>query len=180
MPTQVGGHRQQAGGRQQGDAAHQGGFRGVGRGEDQGAPAAGGLSGKGQGAVHRTQLAGEGELPGKFVACQALGRDLAGCGEDAEGDGQIKAATFLGQIGGGQIDRDASLGKFKQGGLQRGAHPIAGFAHLDIRQTHQREGREPVGEMNLHLDFRGEETDEGAACQGGQTHDLSGMGKSRV
>jgi hypothetical protein len=59
----------------------------------------------GQHPEHGTDLAGQGQLPQKFVIEQVFCRYLLGSGENADGDSQIEAASFLGQIGGGQIDR---------------------------------------------------------------------------
>ena len=92
------------------------------------------MPGQRQGAAHRAQFAGQGQLAGKFVAVQTVGGNLPGRGKDAECYRQIEAAAFLWQVGRGQVDRDAPLREIELPGLQCGTNPVAGLAHFDIRE----------------------------------------------
>ena len=171
VAAQVGDHRQQAGRREDGDALYQRRFGGIYRGQDQGAPAVCGLAGQRQRAAYRAQFAGQRQLAGKFEGAELVAGNLPRGGQNAEGDRQVETAAFLGQIRRGEVDGDAPLGKFELAGLQRGAHPVAGFAHFHIRQPDQREGGQPVGEVHLDAHLGGLQADEGAALQNGQAHD---------
>lgn len=173
--AQVGDHGGEAACRQDGDTADQRSFGGIGGGQDQDAAAAGRLPGQRQGATHGAQFAGKGQLAGKFVAVQPVGGNLPGGGEDAEGNRQVEAAAFLGQVGRGEVDGDTPLGEVELPGLQRGPDPVAGLAHFDVREPDKGEGGQSVGKMDLYSDFRGQEADEGATGQNGQAHDVLGM-----
>ena len=61
----------------------------------------------GQGAAHGAQLAGQRQLASEFMAGQTAGVDLSAGGQDAQGDGQVKAPRVLGQIGRRQVHGDA-------------------------------------------------------------------------
>ena len=143
---------QQAMGAEYGRIVHQCGFSRAGRRQDK--AAAGVTSGQRhrQRAADGTQHAGERELAGKFIIIQRCIRNLPGRGEDAEGDGQVETPRFLGQIGGRQVDGDASGGKFKAGILQGRAHAVTCFPHLGVRQPHQRHARQPAGQMRFDGD----------------------------
>lgn len=78
----------------------------VGRSHDQAPAIPGGCDRGRQDTVYTAQLAGEGQLAQEFVLVQGLRIDLATGGEDAERNGQIESAAFLGQIGGSQVDGD--------------------------------------------------------------------------
>ncbi len=94
----------------------------------------------GQHPEHGTDLAGQGKFPQKFVIEQVFCRYLLGSGENADGDGQIETPPLLGQIGGGQIDRDV-LGRKLEIAVEQGtAHPIPRLLHRGFRQSHHVEG----------------------------------------
>jgi hypothetical protein len=140
----------------------------------------GGLPGQRQRAAYRPQFAGEGQFPGELVAVQLVGGDLAGGGEDAQGDREVEAAAFLWQVGRRQVDCDTPLGKLELPGLQCGAHAVPGFADFCVGQADQCEGGQAVGQMHLDGDLRGQQTDEGAACHKGYTHGVSFWNKPAV
>jgi hypothetical protein len=131
----------------------------------------GGLAGQGQAAAHRAQLARQRELAGELVLGEGVGGDLPGRGQDAQGDRQIEQAALFGQVGRGEVDGDPPLGKLELAGLQRGAHPVAGFAHLDVGQPDQRERGQAIGKVDFDADLGGGEANEGATGQDGQAHD---------
>ncbi|MCY1219213.1 hypothetical protein D9M72_311770 [compost metagenome] len=80
---------------------------------------------------------------------QCLGRDLAAGGQDAERDGQVEAAGFLGQVGRGQVDGDAAVGKLVAAVEDGGAYALAAFAHAGVGQADDGEGRQAVGKVGL-------------------------------
>ncbi len=78
-----------------------------------------------EGAAHRAQRARQRQLPRKFTMCERLGRNLPARSENAERDGKIEAAGFLRQIGGGEVDGDATDRKVQTAVLQRSPHAFA-------------------------------------------------------
>jgi hypothetical protein len=117
-----------------------------------------------QRAAHRAQVAGEREFAGEFVAVEFPGRDLLGRGQDAERDRQVEAAGFLGQLGRRQIDGDAPAGHLEARILQRGAHPVLGFADLGVGQAHDVHRRQTVGQVHLDADGGRLHAGQGAAA----------------
>ena len=111
----------------------QGGFLRIPGRHDQVAPRPGGGQSGGQHALDGTQGPGEGQLAEQFVGFQGVAGQLARSGENANGDGQIKAATLLGQIRRRQVHGDASAGKFEMGIEQGAAYPILAFLHRRFR-----------------------------------------------
>ena len=74
----------------------------------------------GQRTPHRPQIAAERQLTGKLVALELLCIDLSAGRQDAQRDGQVKAARVFGQVGRRQIDGDALVGReFKSAVLDR-------------------------------------------------------------
>jgi hypothetical protein len=74
-------------------------------------------------------------------------------GEHANGDGEIKARTFLFHIGGREVDGGAAHGEFETGIGQRGGDAILRFADGGIGQADDDDfGIAPAG---VDLDFDG-------------------------
>lgn len=88
---------------------------------------------------------------------------LLGSGENADGDGQIEAAPLLGQIGGGQIDRDVFARELEIAVEQGAAHPIPRLLHRGFWQADHVEGGQAVGEVNFHCNLRGRDPEAGTA-----------------
>ena len=95
----------------------------------------------------------------------------------AEGDRQIVVATFLGQVGGSQIDGDAPRRQSQARSDQRRTHPLARLGHRLVGQADNGESRHPRRDLDLdvdgpHLDAlernRGDALDHlpGPPCQG--------------
>ena len=124
-----------------------------------------------QRATNRSQRTGEREFPGELAAREFARGNLAGRGEDADGDGQIEAAGVLRQIGGREIHRDLSRRKLELRGLQRGAYAILRFTDLGIRQANEVEGGQAAGEMHLDGDQRCFGTGEPAGKDDSDAHD---------
>ncbi len=62
--------------------------------------------------------------------------------------------TFLGQVGGGEIDGDALEGQRQADGAQRRPHPLLAFPHRLVGQADNVE--QPVAaitDMDLDIDF---------------------------
>jgi hypothetical protein len=71
-------------------------------------------------------------------------------GENAQRDGEIEAATILGQFGWRQIHRDPAIGVFKSGVLNRHTHTITRLAHRRFRQSNDIGTWEAAGKMHFH------------------------------
>jgi len=112
-----------------------------------------------QGAADRAEGAGEGELGAENDVLQAARRKLVRCHEDAQCDGQVEPRAILGQIGGCEVDGDATSREFEPAGGQRAADAIPRLAHGGIGQADNGEGRQPASEVNLNADPRRIDTD---------------------
>lgn len=95
------------------------------------------------------QLTGQAQFTGEFIFTKPVGWNLAAGGKNTDRNRQVKMTSRLGQIGRRQIYRDAPVRVFKSGDCQRGANPIAGFAHFCFCQPHDIAGRQAVGKMNF-------------------------------
>ncbi len=105
----------------------------------------------GDDARHRSHGTAQGQFANKFVVGESRCWQLPGGGKNAQRDGQVEAATFLGQIGRCQVDGDTPVGKLEVGLLQSAAHPVAALAHGGFRQPDNLEGGQPVAEVGFHL-----------------------------
>ena len=154
-------------------ASHQGRFAGAVVGQDQGRGvtllAVG--SRHGQGAPYRLQFARQGQFAGKHMTGQPVGIELiAGC-QNADGNRQVEAARVLGQIGRGQIHRDAPVvRKIQPGVLDRAAHPFTRFLDFGIGQPDQCEAGQARGQVHLHHDGRSFQPEQGATGDEGKGH----------
>src|SRR5690606_12048131 len=89
--------------------------------------------GGGQDSLDRAQLPGQGQFAEGFAVLQAVCGDLVAGHQQAEGDGQVEAAAFLGQISWGEVDGDAlEAGKVEVGVLQRAADPILALTYCGL------------------------------------------------
>jgi hypothetical protein len=82
-----------------------------------------------QHAGDRRDRSVESELAEHREARQRVARHRANGRHEAERDWQIIVTAFLGQIGGGKVDRDSPRGKREAGSNQRGPHPLACLRH---------------------------------------------------
>ena len=93
----------------------------------------------------------EGQLADHDIIRQLFGIGHAHRGKQRERDRQVEVRTFLGHVGGGEIDRDP-LGRERQPHRgKRSLDPLAAFAHGLVRQTDDRKARQPRGDLALHL-----------------------------
>lgn len=126
--------------------------------------------GGGQRACNRAQLAGQAQLAQELVRQQRLRRDLATGGKNAQGDGQIVAPAFLGQVGGRQVQGDAPLREIKARAEQRRTYAFARLAHTGFGQTDDLGGGQATGKMYFHPHQRGLDPGAGTAVDQGQAH----------
>jgi len=78
------------------------------------------------------QGAVQAEFRQKFKPVQMLRGHLLGGGQQASGDGQVKAAALLGQVRRRQVHHHAPLGKAEMVVLDGAAHPVAGLAAQEL------------------------------------------------
>ncbi len=161
---------EQRNGRQHGQAVDQGGLGGALARQHEAAAVAGGGEAHGQCAAYRPQLARERKFAGEFVAVEAIGLDLPRGDQDAQCDGQVEAAGFLGQVRRREIDGNASRREFEVAVLDGGADAVACFLDLGVGQADQGEGGQAGGEMDLDRDFRRRHACERTAPQHGERH----------
>ena len=154
--------------------AHQSGFLGIVSGQHERPPVLAGFVGHRQSPAYRAQFAGQRQLAGKFVVLELLLRQLPGSRQDAQRNRQVETPAFLGQVGGRQIDGDASRRKFVTRIEQRGTHAIFAFLHFRLRQADDGEARQTVGQMGFGHHRRRFHAGEGAAVEDGQGH-LAGL-----
>jgi hypothetical protein len=101
------------------------------------------------------------------VLVQTLRRHQVLGGQYRHGHGQVKAGAFLAGVGGGQIQGDAVGREAVARTLDGGPDPVLGLLHRGIRQPHRGEGRQPLGQENLHLHDVGVHAPERAAFDSG-------------
>ena len=111
----------------------------------------------GNGAV-KAKLAQNGE------AGQRVGGDGADGGHQAERNGKIIMAAFLGKVGGREIDRDAAGGERKPGGNERRAHPLARLGHGLVWKADDMECGQAGRHLDLDIDRAGFDTLERYRC----------------
>ena len=88
-----------------------------------------------KGAAHSAQIAVKRQLPQKLQLLQVPSLHLFAGRQQGDGDGQVVATAMFGEVRGGQIHDDATLGKLEAAALQRTADAISGFAHGNLRHA---------------------------------------------
>ncbi len=109
-----------------------------------------GLVRHGQQAADGPQLPREGKLPQEDGVLR-VARKLPGGFEQRDQQGQVVDGALFLLVGRGQVHGDAADGKVKAAVLQGRAHPVPGFLHRRVRQAHQLEGGQPLGEVRFHF-----------------------------
>lgn len=170
VPGEVGVDREQVVAGMDAGGGGAGGLRAVGGGHEQGAARRGRGQAGGEHAGNRAQLAGEGELAEEFLALQRGQRDEAVGGEDAEGDGQVEAAAFLGQVRRRQVDGDVALRELEAGVEQRGAHAVLALAHGGLGQADDGKAGQAGAEVDLDGDGGGFQPQLCARAHDGERH----------
>ena len=80
--------------------------------------------------------------------------NLLRSGQNPQGDWQIKAPAFLGQVGRCQIDRHVAGREIEAAVDQRGAHPMARLAYLRFRQSDDGKAGQAIGQMHFNTHQR--------------------------
>src|SRR5271157_4212790 len=129
-------HVEQRGGGKDVDALDDGGFGGVGSGQNQvGNAFFAGHNGHRQHSRNRAHAAVKAQFADQEKAAQVGRGQCAISAQDADGDGQIEAGAFLFQVGGGQVDGDVG-GRYQVTGvLNGGADAVAALAHRGVGQA---------------------------------------------
>lgn len=148
----------------------QGGLGGIARRHHQDAPGLGGGNRRRQRAADRTQFAGQAQLAEELVTQQRLRFNLAAGGEDAQRDGKVVAAAFLGQVGRGQVQGDAPLREIEARAEQGGTHALARLAHAGFGQADDLGDRQAAGEVHFHPHQWGIDPGAGTAVDQRQAH----------
>ena len=118
------------------DAFDDGGFGGVGGGQDEvGDAFFAGQDGDGQHAGDGAHAAVEAELADQEKAAEVVDAQRAVSAEDADGDGQIEAGAFFFEIGGREVDGDEGGRDQVAGVFDGGANAVAAFAHRGVGQA---------------------------------------------
>ncbi|KPY00116.1 hypothetical protein ALO62_103529 [Pseudomonas amygdali pv. myricae] len=78
--------------------------------------------------------------------------------------------AILGQISRRKVERDPPRRKI-QSGIENGtAHPVLALLDRPLRQPHQRQGRQAVGQMRFNSNRRGFHPDLGTTMDDSQRH----------
>ncbi len=143
------GERDQAARRENIDAGSgPGGFRAaIGRADKPLAERIGADRGR-QRAGDRGKRAIEIELAEHDITRQRIRRDRTERRHQAERDRKVEMRSFLGQIGGSEIDGDLFRRHGEPGGMQCRLHPLAAFRHRLVRQAD-----------DIHVEFSGPDHD---------------------
>src|SRR3990172_3004200 len=107
-------------------------------------------AGDGQNAAPRPELAGQGQFPDHFVLAEMDRRDLAGSGQDADGNGEVEAAAVLGQVSRRQIDSDPPQGVFEMSVEDGATNPVFAFLDGGFRHTDDGQARQTSRQMDFN------------------------------
>ena len=162
--------------RQDVGAVDQTGLGGIATGQNQRSARIAGFDGDRQGADDRPQFAAQRQLANALHRRQRFTTDLPRGGEDAERDGQVEAAAFLGNVGRRHVDGDALGGEFEVAIEQGAAHAVLAFLHGGFGQAHDGEVRQAVGDMNFHRDQRGCDALPSPRVDDGEAHAVTRPG----
>ena len=107
-----------------------------------------------QRAANVAQCAAQREFAEEHIVGDVVGAHLPACGEQADGDGQIKPPALFRQVGRREVDDDALARKFKVGIENRAAHAVAAFFDRGLGQPDYGKARQARRQMRLYCDFR--------------------------
>ncbi len=124
---------------------------------DHAAPRRPGGDRRGQDAGHAHQRAVEGQLAQHDMVLDALARDHAQRGEQADRDRQVVVAAFLGEIGGREVDGDAQRRQRQAERPEGGPHPLPAFADRLVGKADQ--GETEIAGRHQHLDIDRQDVD---------------------
>ena len=150
--------------------ADQPGLGRVGARQHQAAPGIARVQDSRQAARHTLHLAGQRQFAQELVLIEHPGLELIRGDQNTQRDRQIEAAAVLRQIGRRQRHCDAPRRRRETGIGDRGAHPVARFAHRRIGQADDIEARQPAGQVHLDAHRRGGNAELGAGMDDGEVH----------
>jgi hypothetical protein len=79
-------------------------------------------------------------------------RDVTGCGEQSNRDGQVQRSAVFSDIRGCKIDCDPSRWQLEPGVAKRRCHPVAPLPNRPLREAHDRERGQTRREVDLDTD----------------------------
>jgi hypothetical protein len=149
------------------DAIDDGGFAGIGFGDDEvfDAALAGGY-GDGEHAGDGAEGAVEAEFTDEEEVVEVAELECSVGTEDADGHGEVEAGAFFLDVGGGEVDGDVGGGEVETGVADGGADAVAGFADGGVGKA---DGVEVVllglhgGEVDFDVDDAGVDAVDGGA-----------------
>ena len=121
-----------------------------------------------QRAPDRPQLSAQRELAGQRVAMEVLGRHLSARREQAHGDREVEARARLPHVRGREVDGQPLLREIQPGVQQRRSDALTRLADRAVRQSDERERREPLAHVDLDGDLLGADAFErkgGHCCE---------------
>ena len=114
------------------------------------------------------------KLPKKFAVRRRSHAHPLGL-QERQGHGEVKACAALGQIGRGQIDRNATLRKGMANGGQGAVDPVSKIPEGPLRGTGDLKGGQAAAKPHLHLYRRCGHAERGAAVDRTISHALGGI-----
>jgi hypothetical protein len=102
--------------------------------------------------AHRPQAPVQGELSDQREAIQGCRLHRARCGQHGHRDGEVEPGPALAELGGCQIDGDASIRELLAERGDGGAHACRALPHRGFGQTHDVDARQLRADAHLHLD----------------------------
>ncbi len=124
-------------------------------------PGAPGPLGSDKRSRHRSEPTVERKLADGGMALERFWRQLVGGCEHRERDRQVEARPFLAQRRRREIDGDAPLGRpFELGRRDPTTDPLLRLLARAVRETDDRERRQPLLEVRLDLDAAGVDADK--------------------
>ena len=165
------------------EALHDGGLGGVlGRDDEGGGAAVPRADGEGEHAADGPEGGVERELSEERDLFEALARGLRGLlagGEDAERDGQVEVRAVLAEVGGREVERDASHRPRDADVLDRRLYADARLPDRAVRQPGDVEGLQAEAEVDLDVDGDGADAEDGGGACAGEHRDSGRAGADR-
>src|SRR6188472_4074356 len=92
----------------------------------------------------------ERKLSEHAIALDCIARDRANRGHQAKRDGKVVVTSFLGEIGGSEIDGDALRRKPETDRVKRSANTLAALGDCLVGKAEDGEGRDAGADLDLH------------------------------
>jgi hypothetical protein len=127
-------------------------------------------------AAHRAYLASETELADEDAPARRRGPQ-SGEPQERDREREVDGDAGLAHGRGREVDGDLSAGLLEAAVLERRADSLAGLAHAGVRQSDERERRDPVGEVDFDIQDAGIDPERRGGVdtdQHGATRELRG------